>query len=375
MSQKHHVRGVAEPTIVGSSPSLRRTIALAEHAAAKNVKVIITGESGVGKDIVARYVHTHSARAAKPFVALNCAGLAETLLESELFGHVKGSFTGAYRDKVGCFEQAHHGTVFLDEIGDMGPRMQGLLLRFLETGEIRRVGADGPPVQVDVRIISATNRDLYDLVRRGEFREDLYYRIHVMHVEVPPLRERVEDIQPLLHYMAKKYGVALTFTEPAIRLLETYKWPGNVRELQNVVEQLGSIVRETAVDLDDLPPAILRQPFVPTEVVHDRRHSKVNELYDGLVSGGLQFWNDVHRLFMARDITRAELRELIRRGLVASSGSYRSLLGLFGMAQTDYKSLLNVLAAHDIRIDSRGLRAAAGSHTRPEPRARRAAVR
>jgi transcriptional regulator with PAS, ATPase and Fis domain len=374
MSQDQSVPGVAEPTIVGSSPLLRRTLTLAQHAAAKNVKVIITGESGVGKDVVARFVHAHSTRAAKPFVALNCAGLAETLLESELFGHVKGSFTGAYRDKVGCLEQAHQGTVFLDEIGDMGPRMQGLLLRFLETGEIRRVGSDGPPIQVNVRIISATNRDLYDLVRRGEFREDLYYRIHVMHLEVPPLRERVEDIQPLLHFMAEKHGVALTFTAPAIRLLESYKWPGNVRELQNVVEQLGSVGRDKPVDLDDLPPAILRQPFAPTEVLHDRRHSKVNELYDGLVSGALRFWEDVHRLFMARDITRAELRELIRRGLVASSGSYRSLLGLFGMAQSDYKSLLNVLAAHDIRIDSRQLRAAAGA-AQPARSARRAAGR
>src|SRR5262245_36255254 len=132
MKQDHSVRGATEPTIVGSSHALRRTLALARHAAAKNVKVIITGESGVGKDVLARFIHGQSARAAKPFVALNCAGLAETLLESELFGHVKGSFTGAYRDKVGCFEQAHQGTVFLDEIGDMGPRMQGLLLRFLE---------------------------------------------------------------------------------------------------------------------------------------------------------------------------------------------------------------------------------------------------
>ena len=344
-------------------------MALAGHAAAKNVKVIITGESGVGKDVLARFVHANSARADKPFVALNCAGLAETLLESELFGHVKGSFTGAYRDKVGCFEQAHQGTVFLDEIGDMGSRMQGLLLRFLETGEIRRVGSDSPPIQVDVRIISATNHDLHELVRQGKFREDLYYRIHVMHLEVPPLRERVEDIRPLLQYMAEKHGVALTFTEQTIRLLESYRWPGNVRELQNVVEQLGSIARDRPLDLDDLPAAILRQRCAPTEVLHDRRHSKVNELYEGLVSGGLRFWDDVHRLFMARDITRAELRELIRRGLVASSGSYRGLLRLFGMAQTDYKALLNVLAAHDIRLDSRGLRAAASAETQPARRA------
>jgi two-component system response regulator AtoC len=374
MNQDYAVRGTTEPTIVGSSLALARTMALARHAAANNVKVIITGESGVGKDVLARFVHARSSRAGKPFVALNCAGLAETLLESELFGHVRGSFTGAYRDKVGCFEQAHQGTVFLDEIGDMGPRMQGMLLRFLETGEIQRVGSDGPQVQVDVRIISATNRDLYELVRRGQFREDLYYRIHVMHVSVPPLRERAEDIPSLLAHMAEKCGATLTFTQPALRLIESYKWPGNVRELQNVVEQLGSVVRDRAVDLDDLPAAILRQSGAPTEVLHDRRRSKVNELYEGLVSHTLRFWEDVHRLFMARDITRAELRELIRRGLVASSGSYRGLLRLFGMAQADYKALLNVLAAHDIRIDSRGLRAAAGADAPSASPARRAAA-
>jgi transcriptional regulator with GAF, ATPase, and Fis domain len=225
------------PTIVGSSPALHRVLDLATHAAAKSVKVAITGESGVGKDVLARYIHAHSARASKPFVALNCAGIAETLLESELFGHVRGSFTGAYRDKVGCFELAHQGTVFLDEIGDMGPRMQGLLLRFLETGEIRRVGSDTASRHVDVRIISATNRNLYDMVRKGQFREDLYYRVHVVQLEVPPLRDRKDDIRALLDHMAAKAGEPLVFSDAALRLLEAYRWPGNVRELQNVVER------------------------------------------------------------------------------------------------------------------------------------------
>jgi transcriptional regulator with PAS, ATPase and Fis domain len=376
MSQDHQaLRFGTAPTIVGSSLALQRTIVLARHAASRNVKVIITGESGVGKDVIARFVHAHSPRAAKPFVALNCAGLAETLLESELFGHVRGSFTGAYRDKIGCLEQAHQGTVFLDEIGDMGSRMQGLLLRFLETGEIRRVGSDGPSIKVDVRIISATHRDLSDMVRRGEFREDLYYRIHVMHLEVPPLRERVEDIQPLMQHMAKNFGAVLAFSDRTIRLLHSYKWPGNVRELQNVVEQLGSTVRERPVEPDDLPPAILRQPFAPSDVVHDRRRSKVNDLYDGLTSGELRFWDDVHRLFTGRDITRSDLRELIRRGLVASSGSFRGLLRLFGMAQADYKPLLNFLAAHECGVDSRSLRLAAGAETTPTSPARHAAAR
>ena len=344
------------PTIVGSSPALRRILDLAMHAAAKNVKVAITGESGVGKDVLARFIHAHSPRASKPFVALNCAGIAETLLESELFGHVRGSFTGAYRDKVGCFELAHQGTVFLDEIGDMGPRMQGLLLRFLETGEIRRVGSDTATRHVDVRIISATNRNLYDMVRKGQFREDLYYRVHVVQLEVPPLRDRKEDIRALLQYMAAKAGERLVFSDAALRLLDVYRWPGNVRELQNVVEQLASMVHARPVEPADLPAAVSSRPHGPVEVLHDRRRSIVTELYDGLTAGQLHFWEDVHRLFTSRDLTRADLRQLIRRGLIASGGSYRGLLRLFGMAQADYKSLLNFLAAHDCRVDSRRFR-------------------
>jgi transcriptional regulator with PAS, ATPase and Fis domain len=343
-------------TIVGSSPALRRILDLATHAAAKNVKVAITGESGVGKDVLARFIHAHSPRASKPFVALNCAGIAETLLESELFGHVRGSFTGAYRDKVGCFELAHQGTVFLDEIGDMGPRMQGLLLRFLETGEIRRVGSDTATRHVDVRIISATNRNLYDMVRKGQFREDLYYRVHVVQLEVPPLRDRKEDIRPLLNYVAAKAGEPLKFSDAALRVLEVYRWPGNVRELQNVVEQLASMVHARPVEPADLPAAVSSRPHGPVEVLHDRRRSIVTDLYEGLTAGQLHFWEDVHRLFTSRDLTRADLRQLIRRGLIASGGSYRGLLRLFGMAQADYKSLLNFLAAHDCRVDSRRFR-------------------
>jgi DNA-binding NtrC family response regulator len=246
--------------------------------------------------------------------------------------------------------------VFLDEIGDMGPRMQGLLLRFLETGEIRRVGSDTATRHVDVRIISATNRNLYDMVRKGQFREDLYYRVHVVQLEVPPLRDRKEDIRPLLNYVAAKAGEPLKFSDAALRVLEVYRWPGNVRELQNVVEQLASMVHARAVEPADLPAAVSSRPNGPVEVLHDRRRSIVTDLYEGLTAGQLHFWEDVHRLFTSRDLTRADLRQLIRRGLIASGGSYRGLLRLFGMAQADYKSLLNFLAAHDCRVDSRRFR-------------------
>jgi transcriptional regulator with PAS, ATPase and Fis domain len=168
---------------------MRELLAYAKRLAATSAKVLITGESGVGKELIAAYIHASSARRGHRFVPVNCAGLAESLLESELFGHVRGSFTGAYIDKPGKFEQAHTGTLFLDEIGEATPRIQGLLLRVLETGEIQKVGADRGTTQVDCRIIAATNRDLGDMVERGSFRRDLYYRLNVLRVHVPPLRE------------------------------------------------------------------------------------------------------------------------------------------------------------------------------------------
>jgi DNA-binding NtrC family response regulator len=193
-------------------------------------------------------------------------------------------------------------------------------------------------------------------VRKGQFREDLYYRVHVVQIEVPPLRDRREDIRPLIAHMAGKTGEVLTFSEAAMHLLEAYRWPGNVRELQNVIEQLASLVHNRAVEPADLPMAIASRSHGPVEVLHDRRRTIVNELYEGLTSGELHFWDDVHRLFTDRDLTRADLRHLIRKGLIASSGSYRGLLRLFRMTQDDYKTLLNFLAAHDCRVDSRRFR-------------------
>ena len=347
------------PTVVGSSAAMEHAVNVATRVAASNVKVLITGESGVGKDVFARLIHSRSARRSERFVALNCAGVAETLLESELFGHVKGSFTGAYRDKVGCFEQAHKGTIFLDEIGDMGLRMQALLLRFLETGELRRVGADSHSARVDVRIVSATNRDLRALVNKGLFRDDLLFRIDVTRIEIPPLRERSQDIPALVNHLMTKCGGSLTISDAAMQLLESYRWPGNVRELQNVVEQLVSLVSGRPVEPSDLPRTIVASHRDYKHVIHDRRRSVAADLYEGLTSGGMRFWDDVHTLFINRDITRADLRQLIRRGLAMSAGSYRGLLELFGMDQSDYKRLLNFLAAHECRVEAREFRPAA----------------
>ena len=199
---KQHLR------LIGKSGQIHALQAEIDRVARSDAKVLITGESGVGKEIVSRSIHYGSPRATMMFAPVNCAGLPETLLESELFGHVKGSFTGAYRDKPGKLESAHMGTVFLDEIGEMTLRMQGLLLRFLETGEIQRVGADGGARHVNVRIIGATHRNLRDMITQGSFREDLYYRLNVIQINVPPLRERREDIPELVTNFLQRFVAA-----------------------------------------------------------------------------------------------------------------------------------------------------------------------
>src|SRR5579864_5482047 len=191
--------------LIGTSRLVEELRSEIQHVGRSGAKVLITGESGVGKELVARAIGATSLRANAPFVPVNCAGIPETLLESELFGHVKGSFTGAYRDKPGKLEMASNGTIFLDEIGEMTLRMQGLLLRFLETGEIQKVGAERVAVAPNVRVIAATNRDLRELVGQGQFREDLFYRINVIHLVVPPLRERREDIPPLIDHLLSNF--------------------------------------------------------------------------------------------------------------------------------------------------------------------------
>ena len=189
---------------------------LAQRAAVSDAKVLLTGESGVGKDVIAHAIHDDSSRVQGPFVAVNCAGLTETLLESELFGHERGSFTGAYRDKPGKLQLAHHGTLFLDEVGEMSLRMQALLLRFLETGELQRVGSSERVKRVDVRVVAATNRNLPERVAAGEFREDLLYRLRVIHIHVPPLRERRYDIPLLVAHFAGNRKPPVQFTPAAL---------------------------------------------------------------------------------------------------------------------------------------------------------------
>jgi transcriptional regulator with GAF, ATPase, and Fis domain len=342
-------------SLVGESEAIRALRDVIRRVAIGGAKVLITGESGVGKDIVARSIHAHSARESRPLVTVNCAAISETLLESELFGHVKGSFTGAYRDKIGRFQLAHRGTVFLDELGETSLRMQAMLLRFLESGEIYPVGSDAMSAIVDVRVIAATNRELDALVSSGQFREDLMYRVKVVHLHVPPLRARPEDFPALVEHILKRIGKHLQFTDDALKVLQSYHWPGNVRELQNVIEQISWIAATDIIDAGQLRDTIQFGSLPPSS--QERPRQIAGELYDALRNGHLTFWGDIYPRFLKRDMTRDDLRALVRRGLEHGNGNYRAVLPLFGMSTKDYKRFLNFLAAHECAPDFRPFRA------------------
>ena len=339
----------------GVSPQIVELRQEIERVARSDAKILITGESGVGKEVVAQCVHANSPRAHSTFVAVNCGGMPETLLESELFGHVRGSFTGAYRDKPGKLELAHDGTVFLDEIGEMTLRMQGLLLRFLETGELQKVGADGGGRLVNVRIIAATNRNLRDLIAQGAFREDLFYRLNVIHLEVPPLRERRDDIAVLIEYFVQLFsrdsGCAIKgITPEAMHILSRYSWPGNVRQLANVVERLAITGRDAAATVDDLPAEVRVQEGVAFKPKRERRRTVADDLYRRLTDEHESFWSCVYTLYMDREITRGTLREVVRKGLEEARGNYRIVARLFNLEARDYKRFLNFLRKHDCQL-------------------------
>ena len=248
---------VARPMVLGSSPRMRAVVQVAEKIAAKPVTVLITGESGTGKEVLARYIHARSDRKTAPFVAVNVPGIPPTLVESELFGHERGSFTGADRQKLGKFELANGGTLFLDEIGDLAMDLQAKVLRALQEHEIERVGGE-KPIQLDLRVICATNRDLPKRVQEGKFREDLYWRLKVVPIELPPLRERAEDIRDLAqHFLARASAdhgrTSQTLSEGALDLLERYTWPGNIRELENVMERMTVVCDSEVIEESDLP--------------------------------------------------------------------------------------------------------------------------
>jgi transcriptional regulator with PAS, ATPase and Fis domain len=364
--------------LIGTSKLLSELKAEIEHVGRSGAKVLITGESGVGKEVVARAIAAGNPRPGSPFIPVNCAGIPETLLESELFGHVKGSFTGAYRDKPGKLEMASNGTIFLDEIGEMTLRMQGLLLRFLETGEIQKVGAERVAMAPNVRVIAATNRDLRELVSQGQFREDLFYRINVIHIVVPPLRERREDIPPLIdHFLTNFIGfrtraggrngdgdgdatgnasghaqghIVRGITPEAVTMLRGYSWPGNVRQLENVLERLVVTGRHEQIEVDDLPFEIRTPLQSGVRPRRERRRTIADDLFKKLVEERESFWTAVYPLYMNREITRGNVRDLVHKGLEEARGNYKIVLKLFNMEAREYKRFLNFLRKHDCQL-------------------------
>ena len=253
LSEQHRFEG-----IISASDAMESVLNMASRVARVDSPVLITGESGTGKEIVARAIHQASALKDKPFVVVNCAALNQNLIESELFGHEKGAFTGAIRQRQGKLESANGGTLFLDELGEISPEIQVKLLRFLQEHTFERVGSD-QVLHADVRLIAATNRDLEAAIRDSSFREDFYYRINVVNIHIPPLRSRREDIRPLIDYFLQKNSGRLgekTFSRQALDSLLRYDFPGNIRELQNVVERAMVLARGEAIDLADLPPSV-----------------------------------------------------------------------------------------------------------------------
>lgn len=362
--------------LIGRSEVIRSLEAEIERAARSDAKVLITGETGVGKEIVARLIHERSARVRAPLVALNCAGLPDSLLESELFGHVRGSFTGAYKDKPGLLESAGSGTVFLDEVGEMSTRMQVVLLRFLESGEIQRVGADRAHRLVDVRLITATNRDLESQIVAGAFREDLFFRLNVIRLSIPPLRQRTEDIPVLVGYYLESYARTHKVANPeisadAMTALVGYRWPGNVRELKNLTERVVLRAGGRPLTRRDLPDEVLRGDLITSlgrlESSETSVRSRAEQLADLMLKGGESFWSAVFPEFKSRDLTRDDLRRIVQLGLENANGNYRLMVRLFNMPNEDYKRFLSFLRKHDCHLPFQRFRAApARLHNQPQ---------
>jgi DNA-binding NtrC family response regulator len=322
-------RGVADRP-VGSSARIQEVMALAERVAQSEASVLILGESGTGKELLARVIHRSSARRDGPFVAFDCSALAPSLVESELFGHEKGAFTGAQRARRGLFREAQGGTLFLDEIGDVAPEVQNKLLRVIQERELKPVGGD-TFVKIDVRIVAATNKDLKALVAQGRFREDLYYRMAVVPISLPPLRERQSDIPELVaFFLLRRRGAGprpLEMSAAALQRLTDYAWPGNIRELENVVERAAILSDGQVIEERDLPPLLNAQPIpraappVPAPVENDTRTLKER----------------------VADVVREVERQAIKDALRAEEGSPTRAARRLGISRASFYNKLKEL--------------------------------
>jgi DNA-binding NtrC family response regulator len=325
--------------IVGRSETMQNVFKLIGQLSASNATALITGESGTGKELVARAIYHHSERAAQPFLAINCAAIPENLLESELFGHERGAFTGATAQRIGKFEQCNRGTIFLDEIGDMTPATQTKILRVLQSGTFERVGGN-QPIRVDVRVIAATNKLLEEAVAAKQFREDLFYRLNVVRIQLPPLRERREDIRLLVNYFLRKLGPKPKSISPdALRALEQFHWPGNVRELENAIQRALVVAKGDAILASDLPPEVSGQ-------------SAAVPAFPGALPptpppGAMDISSLAHLLFQwARQDGKLKLiaaveRELIIQALVVTSGNQVQAAKLLGITRATLRKRID----------------------------------
>ena len=365
MRQNHNVQ------LIGTSAAIRDLQVEIARIARSDAKVLITGESGTGKEVVARAIGANSLRASAPFVPVNCAGLPENLLESELFGHVKGSFTGAYRDKPGKLEMARNGTIFLDEIGEMTPRMQGLLLRFLETGEIQKVGAEQVAHGDNVRVIAATNRNLRELITAGLFREDLFFRLNVIHIVVPPLSERREDIPLLVEHFLRSFAegvrsgevpgsqllgpVVQEITPDAMRALQEAAVAGQCPAARERRRARCSSPRGMTASMSRTCRPRCARRSRAGKPMSERRRTIADELFQKLVNERESFWTAVYPLYMNREITRANVRDLVHKGLEEARGNYKIVAKLFNLEPREYKRFLNFLRKHDCQLPVQGV--------------------
>jgi two-component system nitrogen regulation response regulator GlnG len=323
--------------IVGRCEAMQNVFKLIGQLSASDATALITGESGTGKELVARAIYSHSRRAQQPFLAINCAAIPENLLESELFGHEKGAFTGATHQRIGKFEQCHRGTIFLDEIGDMTLPTQTKILRVLQSGAFERVGGK-QPIQVDVRVIAATNKPLEAAVAGKQFREDLFYRLNVVRIALPPLRERREDVRLLVNYFLKKLGQEQgrppkSIAQEALALLEGHHWPGNVRELENVVRRALVVAKGDAILAGDLPPEITgpRPAGAATPAAGASSGAGVGEA--SVASLAQALFHHARRDARLKVIPAVE-RELIVQGLLETQGNQVQAAKLLGITRS-----------------------------------------
>lgn len=304
--------------IIGNSPPMQKLFSRMKRIAGTDSTVLVLGESGTGKELVAKAIHYNSHRKDRPFIPVNCSAIPETLLESELFGHVKGSFTGAIRDKAGKFESATTGTIFLDEIGTMPMHLQTKLLRVLQEQEVERIGSSRT-IQLDVRVISATNLNLEEEVKRGNFREDLFYRLNVIPIVLPPLRERKEDILALVKHFVEKYcremkRPVMSISNEALELIEAYRWPGNVRELENMVERIVTLTDGDRIMPNDIPSHVRDEVLTKVTERGVDMIKAVNEIEKRMICDALALTNGVKAKAAAMlNLNRTTLVEKMRR--------------------------------------------------------------